>query len=154
MNAPSQPEKTLEERVLSFLETRNAAENIDRLNLTRPQQLAEKADFFLANRAVVCEVKSLQTDTKAKIDRITAPLLESEHAPVFYGAWKLDDVVRSFPNGQEIKKEVFDLTTSAIQTLFRKANRQIRTTKEVFGLPKAEGALVIEIGRATCRERV
>ncbi len=137
-------EKTsLEERVLHFLGTRPGAESIDKLTLTPAQRDAEKADFFLAGRTVVCEVKSLQTDTKAKIQALMEPLLESEHAPIFYGKWTTDNVLKHFPDGETIKRQVFDAVTSAVQTLFRKANRQIRTTKDEFGLPLAEGALVI-----------
>ena len=136
-------EISLEKRVIDFLETRPEAENIDKLHLTSEQHAAEKADFFLSRRQVVCEVKSLQTDTQEKIIRLLQPILDSEEAPIFYGEWKLDNILKNLPNGEVIKREVFDVVTSAIQALFRKANRQIRTTKQMFSLPSAGGALVI-----------
>jgi len=140
MHPQNQP---LEGRVLLFLATRPGAESIDKLPLTIAQRDAEKADYFLSNRKVICEVKSLQTDTEEKINHLLQPILDSEEAPVFYGEWKLDNVLKNITNGEEIKREIFDAVTSAIQALFRKANRQIRTTKQMFNLPLAGGALVV-----------
>lgn len=129
--------------MLAFLEKRPGSENIDKLTLTPIQRSSEKADFFLNNRAVVCEVKKLQSDTKAKIDRILEPVLADKNAPVFYGEWPLEKILKHYPNGEQIRREVFDAVTSAVQTFVRKANRQIRTTKEVFGLAQAGGVLVV-----------
>jgi len=78
---------SLEDRIFKFLGTRPGAENIDKLLLTPAQRDAEKADFLLSGRRVVCEIKSLQTDVREKIDKILTPLMESDDAPVFYGAW-------------------------------------------------------------------
>jgi hypothetical protein len=88
-------------------------------------------------------VKALESDTKHKIDSILKPLLAGEKAPAFYGAWTVEKILRHFPNGAEINREIFEAVTSAIQTLVRKANRQIRDTKSAFGLPTAGGLLVI-----------
>lgn len=129
--------------MLAFLDKRSGSENIDKLALTPTQRASEKADFFLNSRAVVCEVKKLQSDTKAKIDRLLEPVLVDKNAPIFYGEWPLEKILKHYPNGEQIRREVFDAVTSAVQTFVRKANRQIRTTKEVFGLPQAGGVLVV-----------
>lgn len=128
---------------MSFLESRTGAENIDRLTLTPDQRASEKADFFLEHRTVVCEVKALQTDTKEKIDRIMEPVLQREDAPVFYGEWELEKVLGNLADGEQIKRRIFEATTSAVWNLFRKANDQIRATKNLFGLPTAGGVLVL-----------
>lgn len=46
---------------MNFLGNRTGAESIDRLTLTTDQRASEKADFFLDQRIVVCEVWILQT---------------------------------------------------------------------------------------------
>jgi len=137
------PAEPLEKRVLGFLASRPGAENIDRLTLTPAQRASEKADFFLEQRNVVCEVKALQTDTKEKIDRIMEPVLKRDDAPVFYGEWELEKVLKTLPDGKEIKRRIFEATTSTIWNLFRKANDQIKATKNIFNLPTAGGVLVL-----------
>lgn len=134
---------SLEKRVMSFLGSRTGAESIDRLTLTPDQRASEKADFFLEQRTVVCEVKALQTDTKEKIDRIMEPVLKRDDAPIFYGEWELEKVLKNLPDGENIKRRIFEATTSAVWNLFRKANEQIRVTKNSFGLPSAGGVLVL-----------
>ena len=136
-------EFSLEKRIFRFLESRVGAECIDKLQLTPAQRASGKADYFLLGRAVICEVKAFETDTKTKIDALLKPLMASEQAPLFYGEWRLENVLKHFPNGAEIKREVFDAATSAVENLYRKANRQIRETKREFGLPDASGALVM-----------
>lgn len=143
VSPPFRPNGQLEQRVLAFLEKRPGSENIDKLTLTPIQRSSEKADFFLNNRTVVCEVKKLQSDTKAKIDRLLEPVLADKSAPIFYGEWPLEKILKHYPNGEQIRREVFDAVTSAVQTFVRKANRQIRTTKEVFALSQAGGVLVV-----------
>ncbi|MEO5958646.1 MAG: hypothetical protein ABIR80_05990 [Opitutaceae bacterium] len=138
-----QPGLALEDRVLRFLGTRKGAEAMDALTMSPEQQASEKADFFLSGREVVCEVKSLQTDTKEKIEKLVAPLSERPDMPLYYGSWPIEKVLRHFPEGEQIKRELYDAATTAVQTLFRKANRQIRATKQVFSRPRASGALVI-----------
>ena len=66
---PFRPDGKLEQRVMAFLDSRSGAENIDKLTLTPHQRDSEKADFLLKNRTIVCEVKTLQTDTKEKINQ-------------------------------------------------------------------------------------
>ena len=70
-------------------------------------------------------------------------MLADDNAPIFYGEWPLEKILKHYPNGEEIHRAVFDAVTSAVHTFVRKANRQIRTTKEVFNLPQAGGVLVV-----------
>jgi len=134
---------SLETRMLRFLETRSGTEDIDKLPLTARQLAAKKADYFLRKRSVICEVKSLQTDTKQKIDSILKPLLKRDDAPVFYGELEFEKVTKHFHDGETIRRKVFEALTSAVEDQFEKANRQIRVTKREFSLPAAAGVLVL-----------
>jgi hypothetical protein len=133
----------LEERFFEFAKTIPGCERIDDLKLTRPQDRAEKADLFFEQRKIVTEVKNLAKDTSHKIEPILDPYRESEHFPMFYGQWPLEDVLGPLPEGPALKRQIFEAVTSAIPELVRKANRQIRTTKQTFHKPKAKGLLVI-----------
>lgn len=138
---PKRP--TLEERFFDFASKVPGCEIIDQLKLTRPQERAEKADLFLDQRTIVAEVKSLRTDTSEKVERILDPYRDHDDFPVFYGEWPVEEVLSRLRNGAELKREIYKAVTSAIPELVRKANRQIRTTKEKFHKPKAKGVLII-----------
>lgn len=133
----------LEETFVDFAKNLPRAEFIDELKLDTRQRNAEKADFFFNDRQIVCELKSLRTDQMGKVDKILRPHQQRPEWPIFYGGWEIHKVLRHLPDGQQINKQIYDGVTSAIKELVRKANRQIRTTKEVFGLSSAGGLLVI-----------
>lgn len=133
----------LEERFFGFLRTLDDAEEIDKLPLTAEQSKAKKADYFLDDRRIICEVKSLRADMSAKIERILEPHQASPEWPRFYGTWPLDRVLLRLPNGVEIRREIIRAATSSIDNLYRDANRQIRETQRTFGLPGTAGMLVI-----------
>src|SRR5262249_46386303 len=52
-------DKNLEGRFKAFLDSLEDAENIDQLVLTKAQSEAQRADYFLNNRAIICELKAL-----------------------------------------------------------------------------------------------
>lgn len=141
--AGTPPSLTLEERILRFLEAQPGAENVEKLPLTPAQRAAEKADFFLQQREVICEVKSIQTSTQGKVDALVAPLVNAPNAPVFYGEMRFDKVAKHLPDGPRVLREIFGVLTSSMDTFFRKANRQIRVTRQTFALPNASGGVVV-----------
>jgi hypothetical protein len=133
---------SITERFLDFLRS-HGAEIVDELDLTPEQAKAEKADFFLDGRAVVGELKSLETDTAPKIERLMEAEKERPEWPVFYGEWPLSKVLRLLPNGEALGRKLAGEITSGIAEAVRKANRQVRETKSSFGLDDSEGLLVI-----------
>lgn len=134
---------SLEHRVVQFLSALPGAENIDHLPLTIDQSKAKKADFFIDNRRVICELKSLQSDVKGKIDALMEPLTGGPQAPAFYGEWEIEKILRIAPDGEKIRRKIFENATSSVLRLFRKANEQIATTRSGFDLPHASGVLVL-----------
>lgn len=135
--------QSLEEKLYAFIATLDGAEIIDSIELTPPQRDAEKADLLLTNRTIIGEVKSLSKDTSVKIDSIVEPYRETEDWPLFYMSWPIADILACLPNGEILKRQVYEAVTSAIPELVRKANRQIRSTKQTFGIPEARGLLVV-----------
>jgi len=131
------------DRFALFAKTIPDSECIDDLPQTEEQRTAKKADFFFENRQIVCEVKNLETDTSPKVDKLLKPLEKRPEWPRFYGAWELSKILRKFPDGAEINRSVFESTTSAIRKAVADANRQIRATKQTFGVPNSGGMLVV-----------
>lgn len=136
-------DKNLEGRFKVFLNELEGAECIDDLALTPKQQRAKKADYFLASRTIVSELKALYTDTSAKIEAILAPYRERPEWPILIGKHDLQRVLRHLPDRDQINAKIIEAVTDSIEAVVESANRQIRTTKETFGLPDTGGLLII-----------
>lgn len=136
-------DKNLEGRFKVFLRDLDGAESIDDLALTREQERANKADYFFAGRTIICELKALYEDTAAKIESVLAPYKETPEWPVFFGEQDLNKVLQHLPDAEKIRDRVIASITRSIEAVVEKANRQIRATKETFGLPEAGGLLII-----------
>ena len=121
------------------------AEWVDDLKGTLPRSLfeGEHGDFLLDQRSIIGELKSLETDTRHKIDPILEPLRTSPDWPQFYGSWNVEEVLATMPGGAEAMRRIEKAVTSAIPVFVRKANRQIGETKRVLELGSAEGFLVV-----------
>lgn len=133
--------KSLEQRFKEFLDTIAGVENIDNLNMTQQQKEAKKADYFAENRQLIIELKSLETDTEPKVEKILKPHRSRPEFPVFFGGWEVSKVLKHLPDGEEINKELHLAITSSLKDIYRKANKQIRTTKSTFSLPNSQGLL-------------
>jgi hypothetical protein len=136
-------EKKLELRLIKFLATFAEIENIDSLDLTQQQRDESKADYFAENRQLIIELKSLETDTEHKIEKIIEPHRSRPEFPDFYGEWQVSNVLKHLPDGEEINKQITDAVTSRLEKIYKKANRQIRATKSTFNLPDSQGLLIL-----------
>lgn len=136
-------DKNLEERFKVFLRDLEDVENIDALKLTPEQQRANKADYFFERRAIVGELKALYTDAEPKIETILEPYRETPEWPMFYGEQALQKVLERLPDSKRLTAKIVEAVTDSIEGVVEKANRQIRATKETFGLPDAGGLLII-----------
>ncbi len=133
----------MEDRFIAFAKGLPSAEYIDEMELTPEQKRARKADFLLDNRQIICELKSLKTDTKGKVEKVLEPHKQRPEWPIFFGSVEVHKILKHLPDGDRVNRQIFDAVTSAIKDLVRSANDQIRQTKKTFGLPSAGGMLVI-----------
>lgn len=114
------------------------SESIDDLTLTREQQRANKADYFFEGRSIIGELKTLYSDTAPKVEAILAPHKERPEWPIFFGQQELQKILRHLPDRDEVNAKIIQAITDSIERVVEKANRQIRATKETFGLPGAD----------------
>lgn len=135
--------KSLDQRFKDFLETLKEVENIDNLTLNKEQQESKKADYFTKNRQLIIELKSLETDTEHKIEKIIAPHRERPEFPHFFGGVETHKILKHLPDGDQINRQLIEAVTSALEEIYRKANKQVRTTKKTFNLPDSQGLLII-----------
>jgi hypothetical protein len=132
-----------EDRFIAFAKTLLGAEYVDEIELTPEQKKARKADFLFDNRRIICELKSLKTDTGGKVGKVLEPHEKRPDWPIFFGKVDIHQILKHLPDGERINRQIYDAITSAIKDLVRSANDQIRQTKKTFGLQSAGGMLVI-----------
>jgi hypothetical protein len=130
----------LESAVTEFLEQRLQGECIDRLTLPRP---AKHADYFLCDRKVVVEIKSITEDRVGAASGILDKWRAEADWPLVYGSPAIQQVLQRHPRGAQVNEELFTAVTSSVEWNFEKANRQIRETIDCFGLPGAYGVLFL-----------
>jgi hypothetical protein len=133
----------LTERFTEFCESLVQAERIDALPLTDEQKRAKKADFFFAGRRIICEIKTLETDTNDKIAKV---LLEAG-VQLSIGDNAIHTVLAGRPDKQKLYRKCINVMTTSVSDGVDDANRQIRETKRTFGISEADGLLVLLHGR-------
>lgn len=133
----------LTERFTEFCESLAQAERIDALPLTDEQRRAKKADFFFAGRRIVCEIKTLETDTNDKIVKV---LLDAG-VQLIVGDNAIHTVLAGRPDRQKLYRKCVNVMATSVSDGVDEANRQIRETKRTFGISEADGLLVLLHGR-------
>jgi hypothetical protein len=134
---------SLEKRFISFVHSLINAEVVDDIELDSAQRAAEKPDFFFYDRQFIAEMKSLKQDMKDKADRVMDRHRERPEYPLFFGDWLIDKVLKSFPDRDQIMNDIGNQLTSGLESIVKKANRQIRNAKKCFSLGKSHGILIV-----------
>lgn len=118
------------------------AESIDGLELPKNNIETKKADFLLDNRRTIVELKSLQIDPEYKVHKELEKHRNRNDFPLFYGEMEISQVLKHLPNGDNIYENLFYKFSRSIKNSFRKANKQIESTKSQFNCKDASGLLV------------
>ncbi len=133
----------LNDRFKKFLSQLPLAEAIDDLRLSTEFDESKRADFLIENRKAIIEIKSLESDPKYKINTELKRHRERDEYPLFYGEWELDKILKHLPDGEQIHKKLFEKISRSIEQSFRKADKQILATKNIFNCPDSIGILVL-----------
>ncbi len=83
-----------------FLGVLPLVENIDNLAKKINHKGIQIADYMFLKRQIVCEIKTLNNDTKEKIEKIIEELKNREDYPVFYEEWEVDKILNNLSNGE------------------------------------------------------
>jgi hypothetical protein len=135
--------ESLESRFTEFLKSLPGSESIDALTLPVDPRHRRKADFLLADRKIIVELKTLTTDTSPKIELAVEKHRHREEFPLFYGTTDLQRVLAHLPDGDAINRNIYMSITRSVEDNVRSAEEQISHTRQVLDLPNAIGLLVI-----------
>jgi hypothetical protein len=133
---------TLERKFHDFASSLHHGECIDSL----PNHLfkKEKADYLLYDRGLVLEVKYLTEDRGRTVSEKLNELANSDPSfPQFFGTIHVEEVIRSHRDRENFRHWICNYAAKTLADIVRKANRQIRMTKEALDLERSTGVLVL-----------
>jgi len=124
------------EELFRFCDSIPSAERIDDLDF--PEWL-QKADYLFRRRSIVCEIKTLETETNDKL----TPILQAAGVQLPSGEFELTKVLEGRPDADELYWKCVNAITTAVKSGMDAANKQIADTKKAFDIPDADGLWII-----------
>lgn len=134
---------SLKRRFGDFIISLPHSENVDDLEIPAKFRDKKRADYLIENRKVVIEQKSLDADPEYKIHEKIDDLRERDEYPLTYGKLEFQKILKYFPDRDQINEKLFYLVSRRIEKVFRSADKQIKSTKEIFACNNASGLLVL-----------
>lgn len=134
---------SLEKRFKTFLSQLENAEDIDSALPDSVLGYGQRADFLLAKRRIVLELKTLETDPEYKVEERLAPHRERPEFPLFYWKTDLNEILNHLPDGEEIHQKIGHAVTRSVQGALEKADDQIDSTKKALNMEEACGVVTI-----------
>ena len=135
--------ESLENRFHQFVMSIEGTESIDALLAGRTLPNERRADYLLANRRAILELKTLKTDTSPKVEKEMDKYRERDEFPLIYGEVELQKILRHLPDGAEINKRIYRNITRSVEDALKSAEEQIENTAKLFELDGAVGLLVL-----------
>jgi hypothetical protein len=103
----------------------------------------QRADFLLEERRIIVELKTLKTDTSAKVEAEMEKHRERDDFPLFYASAELQKVLAHLPDGAPINRHIFGAITRSVEGAVRSAETQIEDTRDILGLRHSASLLVL-----------
>ena len=98
----------------------------------------QRADFLLNTRHIVADLKCLEDDSSSKVGKLL-----HERGIIFYGTRRLDSLIGGLPDEKQLNTKAFNLVTTSLESHFRHANKQIKSTIREFHLTSALGLVIV-----------
>lgn len=134
---------TQEHRFKQFMISLSGVESVDALLKPGSFVGKQRADYLLANRRVVLELKTLKVDPSAKMEAELSQHRDRSDFPLIPGPVELPKILRHLPDGDQINQRIYRNISRSVETAVRSAETQISDTEEIFNLPNPVGLLVL-----------
>ena len=134
---------SLTDRFFEFCRQYPGAEDIDELLKSSDVPAGMKiADFLFQVRTIVCEVKTLSTETAEKL---AVYMQENGIGPsdLPTGQHSIKQLFFQLDEGEKKYRRAMTLITTPLANGLDDAEKQIRDTKKLFHIPNSDGLLVI-----------
>jgi len=133
----------LEDRVKAFIESSPMTDSLDEPEFADVIGSASKADYLLANQAIIAELKTFNGDPKDRVEDHLRKRLAQPGGPIVFGQLGLSQIVDSLDDSQAVYKAVLDLSSRAVRRHLQKSNEQIASTRKGLSLGEAAGMLIL-----------
>jgi hypothetical protein len=137
------PTVRLEERMMKFLQDEPSTESLDDSAFSQVNGSGTKADYLLANRAFVAELKTINGDPKDRLEQRLKARFAQPGAPIVFGTMGMGAVLDGMPDKDDIQKVMHDLSARSVRRHLQKSNSQIGAIKERLDLGTAAGLAII-----------
>ncbi len=134
---------TLEDRFKQFFGSLPGIEPIDTLFPAGSFPNKRRADYLLAQRSIVIELKTLKNDTSAKVEKELTRHRNRSDFPLIYGSVEVSKVLRHLPDGEQINQKIYQDIARSVEDAVRSAETQITDTEEILSLTGNVGLLVL-----------
>lgn len=134
---------TLENRFKQFMASLSGVEPVDTLLPPGSFENKQRADYLLAGRRVIMELKTLKTDPSAKVETELSNHRDRGDFPLIYGSVELPKILRHLPDGDQINQRIYRNISRSVEKAVRSAEDQISDTEEIFNLRDIVGLLVL-----------
>ncbi len=133
---------SLLKRFENFLATQPGAESIDALAAGINAGAVKRADYFLRDRSVILEIKTLSSDPDSKPQAFVEKLCSERDIWVF-GKVSTTQIFEKQKDRESLEFELYSRVTRACQDAVADSQHQIVGTRKLFDAPDALGVLVL-----------
>lgn len=133
----------LELRMHRFMRALPHSECLDDQKFSKVHGSGSKADYLLAGRSIVVELKTLNGNPLSRLATRLRERMSKPDAPIVYGTLGVNRVLEHLPDEQQLSSTLVNLAGRAVRKRVKEANRQIASIKERFNLDSAAGLVVI-----------
>ncbi|UPR26965.1 hypothetical protein ITG08_20355 [Vibrio cyclitrophicus] len=131
-----------EENFKSFMTQYEAIEDLDEIPEKIPDGI--KIGDYAIRDVVVIELKTLKDDPKEKMENYFHDIMKRPDFPAIYGELNFRRVVSLLPDGNRIIRKFEQKAFRQIESIMRKANKQVISTIEHLKMnPNTAGTLII-----------
>jgi hypothetical protein len=142
-SAQTQPTERLEDRMNRFLQSEPTTESLDSEAFAQLIGAETKADYLLANRHFVAELKTINGNPKDRVEQRLKARFAQPGAPIVFGTLGLTRVLEGMSDRDQVLKVINDLSARSVRRHLQKSNTQIGAIKERLRLADAAGLTII-----------
>jgi hypothetical protein len=137
------PTERLEARLKRFLEQEPTSESLDSDEFSELSGGAGKADYLLAKRHFIAELKTINGNPKDRVEQRLKSRFAQPGSPIVFGQYGLTPVLSGMPDERQLVKMINDVCARSVRRHLQKSNDQVAFTRAQLGLNSAAGLSII-----------
>ncbi|MCS6625467.1 hypothetical protein N0B44_21375 [Roseibacterium beibuensis] len=143
--APTSPEnrESLELRMKRFLEREPSTEPLDAPEFGKINGSESKADYLLARRKFVAELKTLNSNPFDRVEQRLRRRFAQPGSPILFGSMDIGKLLEGLSDQDELLKSIHGLIGRKVRSNLKKSSEQIAAIRSRFSIPEAAGLTIL-----------